>query len=407
MRILILAPGTHGDVAPMAGLGKTLRQQGFEVTIAANPNYRDLVTSAGSTFRELSGDMSALVNPAAPGTKTSATDIRYYLQELGSYFNQAATGALAAAQHGTDLILTNSVAPFGFDIAEALDIPAIGAHLQPNEPSGDYPPLALGTARSFGRLGNKTLHQLLTRAKAPYDSPTAQIRAELGLSKRSRATSECVRRKTRQPILHGFSSIVVPHVADCHEGIVNCGYWWPVSDSSWQPSGQLLDFLSAGEPPVLIGFGSTHALDLDFLVDVAHRTGRRTIIQGAGDFVESDILGVGTVPHEWLLPQVATVVHHAGAGTSASGLRAGIPAVPVPIFTDQPFWASRLQHLGASVSPIPYKNLTIDRLTAGINEVLNNEHFAQNAKLVSQRLASEEDGTLVAARFLEQYKPQQ
>jgi len=391
----------------MAGLGKTLGQQGFEVTIAANPDYQNLVASAGSTFRELSGDISALVIPAAPGTKTSATDIRHYLQELGSYFNQVATDSLAAAQHGTDFILVNSVAPFGFDIAEALEIPAVGAHLQPNEPSGNYPPPALGTARNFGRLSNKALHQLFTRAKAPYDSPTARIRAELGLPKHSRAASERDRRKAGQPVLHGFSSTVVPRATDWHEGIINCGYWWPLSDSSWKPSSQLLDFLAAGEPPVLIGFGSTQALELDFLVDVARRTGRRTIIQGAGDIAESDVLGVGAVPHEWLFPQVAAVVHHAGAGTSASALRAGIPAVPVPIFTDQPFWASRLQHLGASVSPIPYKNLTVGRLTAGINEVLNNDHFAQSAQRVSQRLEAEEDGALVAARFLEQYKPRQ
>lgn len=32
------------------------------------------------------------------------------------------------------------------------------------------------------------------------------------------------------------------------------------------------------------------------------------------------------------------VVHHVGAGTSAVGLHAGVPAVPVPVTADQPFW---------------------------------------------------------------------
>ena len=42
-----------------------------------------------------------------------------------------------------------------------------------------------------------------------------------------------------------------------------------------------------------------------------------------------DILLVGDVPHDWLFPQMAAVVHHAGAGTTGAGLRAGVPAVAV------------------------------------------------------------------------------
>ena len=30
---------------------------------------------------------------------------------------------------------------------------------------------------------------------------------------------------------------------------------------------------------------------------------------------------VNSVPHAWLFPQVAAVVHHGGAGTTAAGLR--------------------------------------------------------------------------------------
>lgn len=51
------------------------------------------------------------------------------------------------------------------------------------------------------------------------------------------------------------------------------------------------------------------------------------------------------VPHDWLFPQVAAVVHHGGAGTTAAGLRAGIPTVIKPFFGDQFFWASRVQEV--------------------------------------------------------------
>lgn len=405
MRVLMVTPGTRGDVTPMAGLGQTLIRQGFDVAIAANPAYQEVVAASGCAFHELPGDMSALVNPAAPGTKTSPKDLRNYLAELGTYFDQAATGTLRAAEHCADLILANSVAPFAFDVAEALGIPSISAHLQPTEPSGQYAPMTLGTARSFGNVGNRALHHLLSSANAPYDAPTARIRTELGLPKRSRAATERQRRKTGQPVLNGFSSAVVPRPADWHENIINCGYWWPATDPSWSAPAQLRDFLSAGEPPTFLGFGSTQALELDFLLEVARRTGRRTIVQGAGEFSETDVLGIGPVPHQWLFPQVTAVVHHAGAGTTAAGLRAGTPAVPVPIFTDQPFWAAQLHRLGAGTAPIPFKNLTVGSLTEAINEAVGNEQYRQSAKWLSTKLADEEDSALTVATFLEQYRP--
>lgn len=48
--------------------------------------------------------------------------------------------------------------------------------------------------------------------------------------------------------------------------------------------------------------------------------------------------GRAQVPHPWLFPQCAAVVHHGGAGTTGAGLMAGRPTAVVPAFGDQPFW---------------------------------------------------------------------
>lgn len=402
MRLLMIAPGTRGDVAPMAGLGQSLAAQGIDVSIAANPAYKDLVITADCRFRELPGDMSALVKPAAPGAKASTKDLRQYLRALQDYFELAAGGTIAAAERGADIIMANAVAPYAYDVAEAMGIPAIGAHLQPSEPSTAYAPMALGAARNFGPLGNKLLGQLFAASKAPYDPPTRQLRKSLGLPARSRAASERLRRKHRAPILHGFSSLVVPRPADWHEGIVNCGYWQPPADPTWTPSQRLLDFLDDGPPPVFIGFGSTQALEPDFIMDVAQCAGRRIIVQGEPEIDEPSVLGIGAVPHHWLFPQMAAVVHHAGAGTTAAGLLAGVPAVPVPIFTDQPFWAQRIHQLDAAAQPIAYKHLTTRRLAASIDEVLANEDLASGAQRIARRLAAEPDSSIPVARALEQ-----
>ncbi|UYQ78942.1 hypothetical protein OF385_07340 [Glutamicibacter sp. JL.03c] len=197
----------------------------------------------------------------------------------------------------------------------------------------------------------------------------------------------------------------MPRPADWHENFIKCGYWWPTANTSRSAAAQLRDFLSAGEPPPFLGFGSIVASEPDFLAEVARRTGRRTLVQGTGEFSETDVLGIGPEPDEWLFPQAEAVVHHAGAGTTAAGLRAGTLAVPVPIFTDRPFWAAQLHCLGAGTAPFPFKNLTVGSLTEAVNEAVGNEQCRQSATWLSARLAAEEDRSIAVATFLEQYRP--
>ena len=159
------------------------------------------------------------------------------------------------------------------------------------------------------------------------------------------------------PICHGFSPAVVPRPADWPATVHVTGYWWPARPPGWQPPDRLVDFLGAGPPPVFVGFGSMTPTDErlhDAVAVAVKRAGVRAIVQSGWAELEpagDDILLVGDVPHDWLFPRMAAVVHHAGAGTTGAGLRAGVPAVPVPVLVDQPFWASRLHRLGCCAAP--------------------------------------------------------
>lgn len=392
MRVLMIMPGTRGDVAPMAGLGSRLRASGFDVAIAANASYAPLVNAAGCEHRELPGDMSHLVSPAAPGKKATGADLRRYMRELGDYMDLAATGTLAAAEAGADVILANAIAPYAYDVAEALGVPAMGAYLQPTEPSADYPPVLLGTARSLGPAGNKLLGSLISAGKAPYDGPTARIREVLGMPKKARSAAERARRKADRPVLHGISPTVFARPADWRSGLAMTGYWWPHTEPDWQPPAELVEFLQSGPPPVFIGFGSSAALDADFMLDVAHRAGARAVLQGVHGVSGPDAISIGAVPHEWLFPQMAAVVHHAGAGTTAAGLRAGVPTISVPIFTDQPFWAARIASLGAGPQPVPYRQLTTERLADAVKQAIAVPEYSVRARQLSAVLSAE-DGT--------------
>jgi sterol 3beta-glucosyltransferase len=399
VRVLMITPGTRGDVVPAAGLGVRLQAAGCEVTIAANAPYSDIVTAAGCRWRELPGDLRPLVAPASDEHRPPPAGIRGYLRQLSDYMNLAAGGALAAAAAGTDVILVNSVAPFGCDIAEGLGVPSAGIFLQPMRPSVAYPPVLLGTSRDFGPVGNRLLGAAVQAAPAPYDSACARIRRELGLPKETRRAAQRRRRRDRWPIHHGISPTVVRRPRDWPPELSLTGYWWPAPSDDWQPTPALVDFLAAGPPPVFIGFGSTEAIADELIAAAVRKAGVRAVVQGA-TASESDVFAVGELPHDWLFPQMAAVVHHAGAGTTAAGLKAGVPTVTVPRYTDQPFWAKRVAALDAGPDPIPIRRLNSDTLATAIRAATTKAHYLQNARAIGARLTAE-DGALPLLAWLE------
>ncbi|MYZ12335.1 nucleotide disphospho-sugar-binding domain-containing protein, partial [Streptomyces sp. SID337] len=143
-----------------------------------------------------------------------------------------------------------------------------------------------------------------------------------------------------------------------------------------------------GPPPVFIGFGSMAGGEGDgerlseIAVSALRTAGLRGVLQsGRAGLAASgdDVLTIGEVPHALLFPRVAAVVHHAGAGTSAAALRAGAPAVPVPVAADQPFWAARLASLGAATAPVPFEDLTAPALADAIGRAVREGTHARTA----------------------------
>ena len=113
------------------------------------------------------------------------------------------------------------------------------------------------------------------------------------------------------------------------------------------------------------------------------------------------IFQLDSAPHNWLYPRMAAVVHHGGAGTTAAGLRAGVPAVIVPHMVDQPFWAVRLQQLGVSPAPVPRHKLTAVRLAAAIRSAVSQPTMRDKAEGLGARVRAE-DGVGTAVSLIQQ-----
>jgi sterol 3beta-glucosyltransferase len=240
-----------------------------------------------------------------------------------------------------------------------------------------------------------------------YTQAVAELRRGLDLP--PMAPHEMRRRQERAgwPVLHGFSTELVPRPSDWRPDLEVVGTWWPYVDPDRQLPADLEDFLAAGPRPVFIGFGSMAGGEGERLSEIAVRAlkqaGLRGILQAGSAGLAADgddVLTVGDVPHALLFPRVAAVVHHAGAGTSAAGLRAGVPAVAVPVTADQPFWASRLAALGAAPAPIPFASLTAERLAKARGRVVKQHAYARAASVAAQHMATE-DGAGQVVKALE------
>lgn len=400
MRILIAAAGSRGDVAPYTGLGARLRAEGHDVTVAADELHAPLVRAAGLAFRPLPADPR--IGGQVDGKRQLMGAAAAFAARLGQGMAEAVTGAGG----GADLLLFSATtAPLGWHVAEATGIRSLDAHLQPNAPTGDFPPVVSGT-RTLGRWGNRAVGRFSLRVTDRVFAGAARaLRAELGLPPAEQAAVRRRQEETGRPVLYGFSEALVPRPADWHPRHTVTGTWWPHRDTDRLPA-VLEDFLAAGPPPAFVGFGSMPAGDRERLsalvVDALRRAGLRGVLQsgGAGLAADADdVLTIGDVPHELLFPRVAAVVHHAGAGTTAATLRAGVPSVPVPVMADQPFWAARLVALGAAPAAVPFRRLTAEGLADALGRAVTERPYADAARRLADRVARE-DGAGRAAEIV-------
>jgi len=63
MRVLMLAPGTRGDVAPFASLGARMQGAGHDVVIVADAPYAQLVQDACCGFHPVPADLRTVIAP--------------------------------------------------------------------------------------------------------------------------------------------------------------------------------------------------------------------------------------------------------------------------------------------------------------------------------------------------------
>ncbi|MET8978428.1 glycosyltransferase [Streptomyces sp. NPDC004539] len=390
-----MTAGSRGDVAPFTGVGHALAGAGHEVTLVTHARFEPLVAGSGVAFHPLP------VDPRAELESTRGKALHHSTSGLGklarvvglarSLVAEMAYDVVAAARESDVLLLSASLSPLGHVVAEALDLPALDLPLQPITATRHFAPPMLGTG-SLGPHLNLLLGHVVDRSVDHVFAPALPaVRAELGVPRPPRRL-----RRPRRPMLHGFSPHVVPRPTDWRPGLDVTGYWWPYDTATRLPP-HVQDFLDAGPPPVFIGLGSATVPDPAGLsAEIARAlrlAGLRGVIQrGWADLSADDenILTIDDVPHSLLFPNMAAVVHHCGAGTTAAGIRAGVPSVPVPIQFDEGFWASRLVSLGVAPEALTLRRLTAERLATALRRATGEAGFTERARELGEQVRKED-----------------
>ncbi|MCA0294112.1 MAG: glycosyltransferase [Actinobacteria bacterium] len=390
MKVTLVSYGSLGDGIPLVALALGLRAAGHRPVIVAEQTAGTIAAEHGLEFHALAGDITDLMRPGAPMVQM----VEAGHLTLGSFRDyqrddRAWLEILAAAAVGSDVVVGMPTAGY-HALTVAADIGALPviAELQPLAPTRDFAPSGLGDLR-LPRFLNRTLGHIVDFAGwATIARAVNRARHELGRPRTGNPTRG-VRR------LGAWSPTLVPRPADWPPTATVTGAWQLATPTDWRPEPALQEFLDAGEPPIYVGFGSmptfsgTKALTDALLTGLA---GHRIILARGGTHHEQtseDVLVTGHVPHDWLFPRCAAIVHHCGAGTSHSALASGIPSIPVPFTLDQPFWARRLTDLGIASPPLDPRHPDPDAVRTALSHV-QTSHVREQAALSAEHAATEQ-----------------
>lgn len=154
-------------------------------------------------------------------------------------------------------------------------------------------------------------------------------------------------------------------------------------------------FLKAGPPPVYAGFGSMPARDqanmVPLVADAIRSIGQRAVLGKFWDSpfessAEKDVLFIRGYPHLRLFPKMAAVIHHGGAGTTATSAASGVPQIVIPHVLDQYYWGQRVFESRLGPKPIWRSRLSAGKLKAALDRCLGDHEIRKRAALVSKAI---------------------
>jgi UDP:flavonoid glycosyltransferase YjiC (YdhE family) len=171
---------------------------------------------------------------------------------------------------------------------------------------------------------------------------------------------------------------------------------------------EVMSWIAAGTPPIFFGFGSSPvespADTLAMIGRACAQLGDRALVCSphadlgdAADFEHVKV--VRAMNYTAAFPACRAVVHHGGTGTTAAGLRAGVPTLILWITDTQPYMGAAIKRLNVGATR-RFLSTTEKSLVADLRAILAPPYLAR-AREIATRMTKPADSTAAAADLLE------
>lgn len=411
LRHVILCPvGSAGDVHPLLGLGRVLRQRGVRVTLATAGYFRRQAEDEGFEFLDTlpDADFRAMVGdpriwqPRHAVRLVMSQGVRPILERLYRLIERHQTPDETLLV-GTSLAIPARVAQ------EKLGIPLVTVHLAPslfrsNHEGPRLKPAMVHVGPAWFRRAQWWFADrfLVDPCITPWLN---EFRHSLGLPPVTRVMADWWNSPLR--ILGMFPSWFFPPQPDWPSQLRLTGFPLYSEEGVTAPSAEVAEFMQAGSPPLVFTPGSANVFGGEFFAaaaDACVRLGRRGLLltrfpEQIPTNLPATVRHVDFVPFRWLIPRAAALVHHGGVGTMSQALAAGVPQVIMPLAFDQHDNAHRCEHLGVArtLPPSRFRGPALAALLAGL---LDNPAVATRCRAAALQIAGH-DGLATACDELE------
>ncbi|OBK19153.1 glycosyltransferase [Mycobacterium asiaticum] len=409
MRFVLATHGTRGDVEPCAAVGMELLRRGHDVCMAVPPNLIGFVEGGGLAAVAYGPDSGIQINQVAAFVRnlTKAQNPLNLVHAGRELFVEgwAEMGrTLAELADGADLLMTGQTYHgVVANVAEYHNVPIAALHHFPMHVNGQVGlpsvPMPPAVARTVARTSWRAY------SYATKDADRTQ-RRELGLPPASTPALDRIV-NSGAPEIQAYDPALFPGLVEEWDG--RRPFVGALSmQLHTEPNDELEAWIAAGTPPIYFGFGSTPVQSpsetVAMIADVCAELGERALIysppNGGAHVVPDHVKLVGLIDYSAILPTCRAVVHHGGAGTTAAGLRAGMPTLVLWDVADQPIWGAAVQRLKVG-STRRLSRINRKSLLNEIRSILAPQYAARASK-ISGQMADPADAVAKAADLLEE-----
>ena len=387
MKIVLMTCGSRGDVQPMIALTLAIRQAGHDALLAGPPEKSGWAGRLGCPYVPLGRDLTAFIDSLA-GVQSPADVLRFIRQVRQDVELQFKS--IPHIIEGADLVVGSSLIFALSSIAEAQQTAYRFIAFSPQIlPSFAHPHPVFRLQGMPGWWNRAGWHLAGFLDRFNFTGLVNTHRRRLGLAPVKDLLGHLLGERVIVATDRGIATVP----ADVTQHTVQTGYLH--LDQPKQALPALETFLGAGPPPVYCGFGSMPKKDqlrlVPAIVKALRRAGVRMVLARLWDdplSVEEsdDLFYIQKYPHLDLFPRMALVIHHGGAGTTATAAISGVPQVVVPHALDQFHWGYRIWKKGLGPKPVSRLCLTPGNLTHAVNHCLSRPGYRHRAGQVAAQI---------------------